>query len=286
MVVGDVLDVGVPVAVPLPVDVPLVLIVEDIEIESVPLCVFEKLTPSVCDDKGVFAMLVEILMVLDNVAIAVGEGEPVPTLDGDIDDEVVTVPEGEIVNGGVDEPLSVIEGLSLPEGVTVGAALGVSLALSPKEIVDEGVSELEVDIVDESLMVGGKVMLCVAEGEGLKEIVIDGVVVPEFVTVGVIELLAPRVTVVVGVVVDEEVTEALAEAVALIKALELTISVCRLLIETLAEGQFVTAITLGDISAVTVSTATPLLDISAVIDMLALTLAQPLRLPLPLTLNC
>ncbi len=60
-------------------------------------------------------------------------------------------------------------------------------------------------------------------------------VVPEFVTDGVIELLAPSVTVVVGVVVDEEVTEALAEAVALKKALELTISVCRLLIETLAD---------------------------------------------------
>ena len=42
VVVGVLLDVGVPVIVPLPVDVLLVLIVEDLEIESVPLCVLDK----------------------------------------------------------------------------------------------------------------------------------------------------------------------------------------------------------------------------------------------------
>ena len=46
VVVGDVLDVGVPVAVPLPVDVPLEVIVDDIEIESEPL----KLAPRVGDE--------------------------------------------------------------------------------------------------------------------------------------------------------------------------------------------------------------------------------------------
>ena len=48
---------GVPVAVPLPVDVPLELIVDDIEIELVPLCVLDKLDPRVGDDDGVFTML-------------------------------------------------------------------------------------------------------------------------------------------------------------------------------------------------------------------------------------
>ena len=64
---------GVPVIVPLPVDVPLVLIVEDIEIESVPLCVLDKLAPRVGEDGGVFNRLVELLIVLDTVAIAVRE---------------------------------------------------------------------------------------------------------------------------------------------------------------------------------------------------------------------
>ncbi len=46
VVVGDELDVGVIVAVPLPVDVPLEVMVNDIEIESVPLM----LAPRVGDD--------------------------------------------------------------------------------------------------------------------------------------------------------------------------------------------------------------------------------------------
>ncbi len=72
VVVGVILDVGVPVIVPLPVGVPLEVIVEDIEIESVPL----KLDPRVGEDDCAFATLAEILIVLDTVAIAVGESEP------------------------------------------------------------------------------------------------------------------------------------------------------------------------------------------------------------------
>ena len=70
---GVVLEVDVADDVPLPVDVPLVLIVEDLEIESVPLCVLDELAPRVGEEDLVFAMLVEILIVLANVAIAVGE---------------------------------------------------------------------------------------------------------------------------------------------------------------------------------------------------------------------
>ena len=157
------LDVGVPVAVPLPIDVPLEVIVDNIEIESVPL----KLDPRVGDDDGVFAMLEEILIVLVNVAIAVGESEPVPQLDGDVDGEgttldvILALPPNEIVDSGVaddddarlsviegvdrgvDEPLSVEEELSLLDVVAegVGTALDVILALPPKEIVDGGVSD-------------------------------------------------------------------------------------------------------------------------------------------------
>jgi hypothetical protein len=65
--------VGVIVPVPLPVGVPLEDIVDDLEIESVPLCELDKLDPRVGDEDGVIAMLAEILIVLVEVAIAVGE---------------------------------------------------------------------------------------------------------------------------------------------------------------------------------------------------------------------
>ncbi len=64
---------GVIVPVPLPVGVPLEDIVDDLEIESVPLCELDKLDPRVGDEDGVIAMLAEILIVLVEVAIAVGE---------------------------------------------------------------------------------------------------------------------------------------------------------------------------------------------------------------------
>ncbi len=269
VVEGDVLDVGVPVAVPLPVDVPLVLIVEDIEIESVPLCaldrlaprvgdddggivnVLDKLAPRVGDDDGVFTMLTEILIVLDNVAIAEGESEPIPT-------EVVTVPEGDVVSTsdvfkvvvvtetlelavgetvleavGESEPVSALEGVA----ERVDTALGETLELAPSDSVDVGVADDDGDSEGVGEVVASDVIdvdcdgvkdgVCdeVEVGESLEDCVCVGVkvseLVPDLVKVGVIELLdvidalAPRVTLVVGVAVFEEVTDALAEAVSL-----------------------------------------------------------------------
>ena len=157
VVVGVMLDVGVPVIVPLPVGVPLELIVDDIETESEPL----KLDPREGDDDGVLAMLAEILMVLDDVARGVGESEPLVLLDvedvGTALGVILALPPKEIVDGGVSDDegviLGVIKGvdsgvgkpLSLPEGDGVveveGTALDVILALPPKEIVDGGVAD-------------------------------------------------------------------------------------------------------------------------------------------------
>jgi hypothetical protein len=223
VVVGDVLDVGVPVAVPLPVDVPLVLIVEDLEIKSVPLCGLDKLALRVGDDDGVFNMLAEILIVPDNVAIAVGESEPVPTLDGDVDGEgtaldvILALPPREIVDGGVsdgdDVLLGVIKGvdsgvgnpLSLPEGIEVGegTTLDVILALPPKEIVGSGVAD-DVDArlsVIEGVDRGVDEPLSVEEGLSLP----DGEVEVVGTALDVILALPPKETVDGGVSDDEDV---------------------------------------------------------------------------------
>ena len=151
---------GVPDAIPLPVDVDESVIVNDIEIESVPL---KLAAPRDGDDDGVFTILLELLIVLDNVAIAEGESEPLLLPDkvaegvGTALEVILALPPREIVDGGVadgdDVILGVIKGvdsgvvkpLSLPDSVAVGdgTALEVILALTPKEIVDSGVADNE-----------------------------------------------------------------------------------------------------------------------------------------------
>jgi hypothetical protein len=79
----------------------------------------------------------------------------------------------------VTEEVCVADKEAVVEGVRVASADGVELGVI--DAVELGVSDsvggivilLEAEIVDEPLMVGGKVMLCVAEGEELIEIVID-----------------------------------------------------------------------------------------------------------------
>ena len=152
-------------------------------------------------------MLAEILIVLDDVAIAEGGSEPLVLPDKVADGvgTALSVEEGlklpvEVADGvgtavadGDDVLLGVFEGVdsgvgksvSLPEGVGVveGTELGVILALPPNEIVDGGVSD------DEG------VILCVESGVG--------------VIVNVFELLvvAETLKLVVGVTVLEPVDE-------------------------------------------------------------------------------
>ncbi len=99
--------------------------------------------------------------------LAVGEGialdvilalPPKEIVDGGVaDGDDVRLSVSDSVNGGVDKPLTVEEGLILSDDVEVGdgTALDVILALPPNEIVDGGVSDDE------------DVRLCVGRGVGV-----------------------------------------------------------------------------------------------------------------------
>ena len=198
VVVGVMLDVDVPVIVPLPVDVPLKLIVDDIEmepvplivldvlaprvgddvieIESVPLCVFDALTPRVGDDDGVGIMIEEIEGVLVNVENDVGESEPVPTLV----DEVATFGVGLLDVDALLRKAEYVAVLEIDEEID-----DVAIAVGESETVLTPVDDI-VDVSEEELVIDGE---SVREDDGV--ILLDGVIEGVGVNDGVILELAP-----------------------------------------------------------------------------------------------
>ena len=176
VVVGVMLDVDVPVIVPLPVDVPLKLIVNDIEMEPVPLIVSDALTPRVGDDDNEGIMLEEIVGVLVKVENEVGESEPVPTLV----DEVVTVGVRLPEEDALLSKTEIVAVLEIDEETD-----NVAIAVGESETVLTPVDDI-VDVTEEELVIDGE---SVREDDGV--ILLDGVIEGVGVNDGVILELAP-----------------------------------------------------------------------------------------------
>ena len=233
------LDVGVTVIVSLPVDVPLEVIDDDIEIESVPL----KLDPRVGEDDGVFDMLVEKLIVLVKVVMAEGELEPVPLLNGDVNGEgtahgvALALPPKEIVEVDDGDKLKVEDVVWLLEGVIEVVEIAVKVSEPVLEVVDVTVASalIVVDAVLESELVGVTVASAVTVVEAVLESELVGVGVDEDDKLCVVEVVSALEGVCVSVDVSVTVPDTVLDSV----GVGVNVSLSLLVVEAVLESELV-----------------------------------------------